>query len=72
MIYIYSSNNLFGIDLNIIDFVGRNSNKLIDYLKTFINVFLVDSSILIEYKGYMDALNNEVKYIPYLYSIENE
>lgn len=72
MVYIYSSNNLFGIDLNIIDFVGRNSDKLIDYLKTFINVFLVDSNILIEYKGYMDALNNQVKYIPYLYSIENE
>lgn len=72
MIYIYSSNYLFGIDLNIITFVGRNSDKLINYLKTFINVFLVDSNILIEYKGYMDMLNNQVKYIPYLYSIENE
>lgn len=72
MVYIYSLNNLFGIDLNIIDFVGRNSDKLIDYLKTFINVFLVDSKILIEYKGYMEMLNNQVKYIPYLYSIENE
>ena len=72
MIYIYSSNYLFGIDLNIISFVGRNSDKLINYLKTFINVFLVDSNILIEYKGYMDMLNNQVKYIPYLYSIENE
>ena len=72
MIYIYSTNNVFGIDLNIIDFVGRNRNKLIDYLKSFINVFLTDTRILIEYKDYMDILNNEVKYIPYLYSIENE
>ena len=72
MIYIYSSNYLFGIDLNIISFVGRNTDKLINYLKTFINVFLEDSDILIEYKGYMDMLNNQVKYIPYLYSIENE
>jgi len=72
MIYIYSSNYLFGIDLNIISFVGRNTDKLINYLKTFINVFLEDSNILIEYKGYMDMLNNQVKYIPYLYSIENE
>ena len=72
MIYIYSSNYLFGIDLNIIDFVGRNRDKLINYLKSFINVFLEDSKILIEYKGYMSALNNQVKYIPYLYSIENE
>lgn len=72
MIYIYTTNNVFGIDLNIIDFVGRNRNKLIDYLKSFINVFLVDTDILIEYKDYMDVLNNEVKYIPYLYSIENE
>ncbi len=72
MIYIYSSNNLFGIDLDIIEFVGRNSDKLINYLKSFINVFLEDSKILIEYKGYMSALNNQVKYIPYLYSIENE
>jgi hypothetical protein len=72
MIYIYSSNYIFGIDLDIIEFVGRNIDKLINYLKSFINVFLEDSNILIEYKGYMSALNNQVKYIPYLYSIENE
>ena len=72
MIYIYSSNNIFGIDLNIVKFVGRNSDKLINYLKSFINDFLIDDKILIEYKGYMDILDNQVKYIPYLYSIENE
>ena len=72
MIYIYSSNNIFGIDLNIVKFVGRNSDKLINYLKSFINDFLTDDKILIEYKGYMDILDNQVKYIPYLYSIENE
>ena len=72
MIYIYSSNNIFGIDLNIVKFVGRNCDKLINYLKSFINDFLVDDKILIEYKGYMDILDNQVKYIPYLYSIENE
>jgi hypothetical protein len=37
MVYIYSSNNLFGIDLDIIEFVGRNTDKLINYLKSFIN-----------------------------------
>ena len=72
MIYIYSSNNIFGIDLDIVEFVGRNSDKLINYLKSFITDFLVDNKILIEYKDYMDTLNNQVKYIPYLYSIENE
>lgn len=72
MIYIYTPNNIFGVDLNIIEFVDRKSDKLIEYLKSFIPVFLMDSNILIEYKDYMDMLNNETKYIPYLYSIENE
>ncbi len=72
MVYIYSSNYIFGIDLDIVEFVGRNPNKLIDYLKSFVTDFLVDDKILIEYNVYMESLNNQVKFIPYLYSIENE
>lgn len=72
MIYIYTSKYVFGIDLDIVEFVGRSPNKLIEYLKSFTKDFLVDDKILIEYNDYMEALNNQVKYIPYLYSIQNE
>ena len=35
-------------------------------------MFLEKEEILIEYKDIIDVLNNEVKYIPYLYSIEHD
>ena len=72
MIYIYGDNNIYGIDLKVIKYIGRDVNKLIIYLKDLCEVFLSDNEILIEYKVHMDVLNNEIKYIPFLYSINNE
>ena len=72
MIYINVDNLIYGIDLNVIDYIGKDRNQLINYLKNNISVLFINNEILIEYKDYMDKLNNKLKYIPYIYSVENE
>lgn len=72
MIYINVDNLIYGIDLNVIDYIGKDRNQLINYLKNHIGVLFINNEILIEYKDYMDKLNNKLKYIPYIYSVENE
>jgi len=72
MIYISTEKYIFGIDLQLIDFVGLSVDKLINKIKKKSNVFLSKNTIFIEYKNRVENLDNQVKYIPYLYSIENE
>lgn len=72
MIYIYSENYIFGIDLNLIDFIGVNTGKLLEKIKRVSKVFLSKNLIFIEYKNRIKNLDDQVKFIPYLYSLENE
>jgi len=72
MIYIYGDNLIFGVDLDLINYMGLNSIKIENKIKTKCDVFLEDSEIFIEYKDNMERLNHSVKYIPYLYYIKNE
>ncbi len=72
MIYIYSENIIYGLDTKLVEFVGYNVNDTLNKIISYFNVFLENEEILIEYKDIIDVLNNEVKYIPYLYSIEHE
>ena len=72
MIYLYSDNIIFGVDLKLMQFIGLDVDKLENKIKQISNVFLDGSEILIEYKDCIERLNNSVKYIPYLHSINNE
>lgn len=72
MIYLYFDNFIFGIDLDTIDFIGLNVEKFLLKIKNKSKVFLEKNTIFIEYKNRIENLDNQVKYIPYLYSIENE
>lgn len=72
MVYIYSGNLIFGIDLKLLGYIGFNKNGVKAKIKQISSVFLDDSKILIEYKNIITELDNQVKYIPYLYSIKNE
>jgi len=71
MLYVYTENNIYGIDLKLIKYMDFDINKTISKLKSDSLVFLDNEDILIEYKDIVDMLNNEVKYVPYLYSIEH-
>jgi hypothetical protein len=72
MIYMLSENIIFGLNLDVLDFLEINTDKLINRIKDKSSVFLNDKEILIEYVKDMEYLNNDIKYIPLLYSINNE
>jgi hypothetical protein len=72
MLYIYGENIVFGIDLKVIKFIGLDKSKLVEKLRNLSDVFLEGDEILIEYKNYMERLDEQVKFIPFLYSISND
>lgn len=71
MAYICVDNLIFGVNLELLSYIGLNRDKIIIKIKEKSHNFLDSEDILIEYKGYIKKLNNEVKYIPYLYSLSN-
>jgi hypothetical protein len=72
MIYVYFDNLIFGIDLKIIRYINLNINKICDKIKAVSMNVLVGDDIFIEYKKYIEKLGNNVRYIPYLYSLNHE
>lgn len=69
MLYIYSNNLIFGIDFELYNFVGGNVEKIKKKIKDKSLVFLSGNEVYIEYTNYMERLNYEAKYIPYLESL---
>jgi hypothetical protein len=72
MVYVYGDNYTFGIDLKLMKFVGINPDKIISKIKSKSSVFLDGDKIIIEYKKNVEALGNQVRYIPFLYTIRHE
>jgi hypothetical protein len=72
MVYIYSDNLIFGIDLKLVKYIGMNSEKLMTKIKSISTVFLTNDEILIEYKKNLEEMDFQARYIPYLVSIINE
>lgn len=71
MVYIYGDNLIFGIDLSLLSYMGMNTNKIKDKIKHICDVFLNDNKILIEYRKNVGLLGNQVRYIPFLYTISH-
>ena len=71
MLYIYTENIVYGLDLNLVNYLEYNILETLTKIKSYCSVFLDNDEILIEYKDIIDMLNNEVKYVPFLYSIEH-
>ena len=71
MLYIYSDNFIFGVDLKLIKYMGLNTIKIKNKIIKISSVFLSDSDIFIEYKNIIEDLDNQVRFLPYLYSIRN-
>lgn len=72
MIYIYSDDFIFGIDLKLLKYLGLNTSKIKDKIINISSVFLRDTDIFIEYKNIIEDMENQVRFLPYLYSIKNE
>jgi len=69
VMYIYGSDLIFGVDLNLANFVGLDSDKIKSKIIEKSLVFIEGEEILIEYNNQLERINNEIKYIPFLYSI---
>jgi hypothetical protein len=69
VIYIYSENIIFGVDLNTLKYVGLDIEKIENKIKEKSVVFLTGKEILIEYSNHLGRLENDLKYLPFLYSI---
>lgn len=69
VIYIYSDNIIFGLDLNVFEYIGLDVEKIRKKVKDNSLVYLKGSELLIEYDSHLDRLDNDVKLIPFLYSI---
>jgi hypothetical protein len=72
MLYIYSDNYIFGIDLKLLKYMGLNVDKIKYKIIKLSSVFLSYSTIFIEYKNIIEDLENQVRFLPFLYSVRNE
>jgi hypothetical protein len=71
MLYIFVEKTIYGLDFNLLRYMDYNLDEILLKIKSYCSVFLDNKDILIEYKDVIDMLNNEVKYVPFLYSIEH-
>lgn len=71
MVYIYGENLIFGVDLNLLRYMGVNIDKTKAKIKEISDVFLDDNKILIEYKNNVGELGDQVRYIPFLFTVSN-
>lgn len=72
MLYIYGDGFIFGVDLKLLKYIGLDVVKIKDKIIKASSVFLRDTDIFIEYKNIIEDLENQVRFLPYLYSIRNE
>lgn len=65
MFYIFDENLVFGVDLNIVEFLGLDKQKIINKINSMSSVTLDKNEIFNICSGYVQ--NNNTKLIPYIY-----
>ena len=71
IIYLCIDTIIFGVDLELYNFLGLDPEKIKNKIKCLPNNTFLNSEILIQYKEYIERLDDNIKYLPYLYSINN-
>ncbi len=71
-IYLYGNGILFGIDLDLCQFIGINKNKIKNALSSVKNTTLLTDDILIKYKSDLTRLNDNVRFFPFLYNLDEK
>lgn len=71
MLYIFVEKTIYGLDLTLLKYMDYNTEDVLCKIKSYCSTFLDNKEILIEYKDVIDMLNNEVKYVPFLYFMEH-
>jgi hypothetical protein len=72
MIYIYGDNIVFGVDIEILHYIGIDYNKVLTKLSKIPNCLFIDEKIFNIYKGMITKISDKVRLVPYLYDIENK
>ncbi len=70
MLYIYTDKIIFGVDLDVVECIGLDRNKVINKLKSISCDFLTNDEIFIKYKNLLKNIDNKYRYIPYIYDID--
>lgn len=71
MIYIYGDNIVFGVDTEMLSYIGIDYNKILTKLSGIPNCLFIDEKIFNIYRGIINKINGKVRLIPYIYEIEN-
>ena len=71
MVYIHVDGTVYGINMMFYEYLGLSRDTMLDKLKAISKVFLVEEDIIIEYKDYLERLDNQERFVPHLYSIIN-
>lgn len=69
MIYIFDGDVIYGVDTNQIKYLNRDLDKFINKVKKLSKVFLDNETKLTKYNNELEMFNNEIKYVPVLYSL---
>jgi hypothetical protein len=72
MLYIYGDGFVFGVDLKLLKYIGLDIDKIKNKIIKLSSVFLSYDDIFIEYKNIIEDLENQVRFLPFLYSVRNE
>jgi len=67
MLYIFNENLIFGIDLNICDFIGVKKEKIIGRITSLPNSLLLGNEIFNKCKEIIKKIDNKERLIPYIY-----
>lgn len=71
VIYIYSSNIICCVDLNLLEYSGCDYVKVQNKIKSKSSVYLSGNEIILEYQNHLERLNDDIKLIPLLYYINS-
>ena len=72
MLYIYGDNLIFGVDLNIVEYIGVKKEKIISIINPIEEVTLSENEIFNKCKEIVVKINNGDKMIPYIYKNEKQ
>jgi hypothetical protein len=66
MLYILGDNIIFGVDLNISEFIGVENDKIISRIHNLPSSVLIDNEIFNKCKEFIIKLDNDYKLVPYV------
>ena len=72
MIYIYGDNIVFGVDTEMLSYIGIDYNKILTKLSKISNCLFIDEKIFNIYKSIINKINGNVRLVPYIYELENK